>query len=101
MKIQLGVLLAVPALMLAFSVQAHSEKEHMKTAENPDCAAMSTMDHSKMDMNDPVLMAMMQQCMSSMQHGSVEAGSASHGHDSAEAENASHGHGQQMKAPSQ
>jgi hypothetical protein len=98
---QLSVLVAVPALMLAFSAQAHSEKEHMKTAENPDCAAMSTMDHSKMDMNDPVLMAMMQQCMSSMQHGSVEAESAPHGHDSAEADSAPHGHGEQMKAPSQ
>jgi len=98
---QLSVLVAIPALMLAFSVQAHGEKEHMKTAENPDCAAMSTMDHSKMDMSDPVLMAMMQQCMSSMQHGSAEAENAPHGNDSAGAESAPHGDGKQMKTPSQ
>ncbi|MFT6914242.1 MAG: hypothetical protein ACJAWL_000530 [Motiliproteus sp.] len=97
-KVLLGLSVAVPALMLAFSAQAHSEKEHMKTAEDPDCAAMSTMDHGDMDMNDPVVMAMMQQCMSDMQHGSAEAEeteeveNASHGHSSAEAENASHGH---------
>ncbi|MFT6914223.1 MAG: hypothetical protein ACJAWL_000511 [Motiliproteus sp.] len=97
----LALSVAVPALMLAFSAQAHSEKEHMKTAENPDCTAMSTMDQGDMDMNDPVVMAMMQQCMSdmsSMKHGSAEeteteeSESASHGHSSAEAENASHGH---------
>lgn len=79
-KKQLGLLLAVPGLMLAISAQAHSDKEHMKTAENPDCAAMSTMDHSKMDMKDPVVMAMMQQCMSDMQHGSKAAERKSHGH---------------------
>lgn len=94
---QLSALVAVPALMLSFSALAHGEKEHMKTAESPDCAAMSTMDHSKMDMNDPIVMAMMQQCMSTMQHGTAE----TEGHDSAEADSASHGDGQQMKAPSQ
>ncbi|MEH6650338.1 MAG: hypothetical protein V7707_09965 [Motiliproteus sp.] len=95
MKKQFSVLIAVPALMLAFSVQAHSEKDHMKTAENPDCATLSAMDHSKMDMNDPVVMAMMQQCMSAMQDGSVESGDASsHGHDSDDA--SSHGHSEQM-----
>ncbi|WP_206441557.1 hypothetical protein [Amphritea opalescens] len=92
MKKQLSVLIAAPALMLAFAAQAHSEKEHMKTAENPDCAAMSTMDHSKMDMNDPVLMAMMQQCMSTMQHEPVKAESASHGHDGQMTEEGKPGH---------
>lgn len=85
---QLGVLLAVPGLMLAFSAQAHSEKEHMEKAENPDCAAMSGMDHSKMDMNDPVVMAIMQQCMSAKQHGVEETESMPHGSSS--------GHGEQM-----
>ncbi len=99
MKKQLSILVAVPALMLAFSAQAHSEKEHMKTAENPDCAAMSTMDHSKMDMNDPVLMAMMQQCMSAMQSKSTESGSASHGHGEQMTGERKPGHHEQ--APSQ
>ena len=100
-KQQCGVLLAVPALMLAFFVQAHSEKEHMKTAENPDCAAMSTMDHSKMDMNDPVVMAMMQQCMSTMQHGSAEAESHAHNDSHDEHMTGAGKSGDQMQAPSQ
>ena len=88
-KKQLGVLFAVPALMLAFSAQGHSEKEHMEKAESPDCAAMSKMDHSKMDMSDPVVMAMMQQCMSAMKNGTAEAENAPHAH--------SNSHGEQMR----
>ncbi|WP_028469931.1 hypothetical protein [Neptunomonas japonica] len=80
MKKKFSVLVAVPALILAFSAQAHDEKEHMKTAESPDCAAMSGMDHSKMDMNDPVVMAMMTQCMSTVEHGEEESDAASHAH---------------------
>ena len=102
-KKQCSVLLAVPALMLAFSAQAHSEKEHMEKAENPDCAAMSTMDHSKMDMNDPVVMAMMQQCMSSMPHGSEEGEIAPHGHGNSHGDHMSGAGkaGDHMQAPSQ
>lgn len=102
-KKQCVVLLAVPALMLALSVQAHSEKEHMEKAENPDCAAMSAMDHSKMDMNDSVVMAMMQQCMSAMSHGSEEAESAAHGHGSSHDEHMTGmgKTGDHMQAPSQ
>ena len=42
-------LIALTTLAIAFSVQAHDPKEHMKDAEKPDCAAMKNMDHSKMD----------------------------------------------------
>lgn len=56
---------------LASAAQAHDPKEHMKDAEKPNCAAMKDMDHSKMDMNDPVTQAMMKQCMESM-HGDDE-----------------------------
>jgi hypothetical protein len=80
MKNKFSVLVAVPALILAFSAQAHDEKEHMKTAESPDCAAMSGMDHSKMDMSAPVVMAMMTQCMSTMKHGSEESDVTPHAH---------------------
>ena len=45
---------------------AHDPAEHAKeaAAKNaaPDCAAMNDMDHSKMDMNDPVMKAMMAKC---------------------------------------
>jgi hypothetical protein len=38
------------------------------------------MDHSKMDMSDPVVMAMMTQCMSTMKHGSEESDVTPHAH---------------------
>ncbi len=55
---------ATTLLILAVSVQAHSPEMHKKDkAEKPDCEALNNMDHSKMDMNDPVMQAMMKQCM--------------------------------------
>jgi hypothetical protein len=65
-------IIAFAALGVAFSVQAHDPKEHMKDAENPNCATMKNMDHSKMDMNDPVMQAMMKQCMNDMHHNEAE-----------------------------
>ena len=59
----LSYFVALPALLLALSAQAHDPKEHMKEAQAPDCAAMKDMDHSKMDMKDPVMQAMMKKCM--------------------------------------
>jgi len=58
--------IALVVLGAAFSAQAHDPKEHMKNAEKPDCAAMKDMDHSKMDMKDPVVQAMMKKCMKAM-----------------------------------
>ncbi len=57
---------ALPAILLALSAHAHEPREHMKEAQVPDCAAMKDMDHSKMDMKDPVMQAMMQKCMKAM-----------------------------------
>lgn len=59
----LSYFVALPALLLALSAQAHDPKEHMMEAQAPDCAAMKDMDHSKIDMKDPVMQAMMQKCM--------------------------------------
>lgn len=59
-------LAAVAALFVAFSAQAHDPKEHMKDAQNPDCAAMANMDHGHMKKDDPVMQAMMQKCMKEM-----------------------------------
>lgn len=80
---------ALSAMLLALSAQAHDPKEHMKEAQAPDCAAMKDIDHSKMDMKDPLMQAMMQKCMKPVQmdeEGSHEAhgnqGHAGHGnHD--------------------
>jgi hypothetical protein len=82
-------IIAFAALGVAFSVQAHDPKEHMKDAENPNCAAMKNMDHSKMDMKDPVMQAMMKPCMHDMQQNDSEkdkfqAGDQDNGKNSAE-----------------
>lgn len=60
----LAYFFTLSALLLALSAQAHEPKEHMNEA--PDCAAMKDMDHSKMDMKDPVMQAIMQRCMKAM-----------------------------------
>ena len=67
-------IIAIAALGIAFSAQAHDPKEHMTDAEKPDCTAMKNMDHSEMDMNDPVMQAMMQQCMKDMHQDNQASG---------------------------
>lgn len=59
---------ALPALMLALSAHAHSPDKHMKEAQAsaPDCSMMEDMDHSKMNMDDPLTQAMMKKCMKAM-----------------------------------
>ena len=71
--------LGVPALLVTGSAYAHDPAEHMKDNEGkgPDCAAMKNMDHSKMDMDDPVMQAMMQKCMKQM-HGEQSQGDDDH-----------------------
>ncbi|MAS36268.1 MAG: hypothetical protein CL610_19850 [Anaerolineaceae bacterium] len=68
----LSPILLLAALGVAFSAQAHDPKEHMKDAESPNCAAMKDMDHSKMDMNDPVMQAMVKQCVKDSQKGNTD-----------------------------
>lgn len=57
--------LSIAASLMAFAslATAHDPAEHAKEAAaakaGPDCAAM---DHSKMDMNDPVAKALMAKC---------------------------------------
>lgn len=76
---------ALPVLVIALSVQAHDPKEHRQDAEKPDCKAMKDMDHSKMDMDmdDPVMKAMMQKCMKDGDDGEEDShtpSSATDGH---------------------
>lgn len=52
--------IVIPAITLSISATAHDPKLHVKKAEKADC---SKMDHSKMDMKDPVAIAMMKKCM--------------------------------------
>lgn len=93
--------LGATALFLSVSAYAHDPKEHMKEAQSPDCAAMAEMDHEKMDMNDPVMAAMMKQCMASGAHGEVAASGDAHAeHGVAAANTDSHEeHSHEMAAP--
>ncbi len=53
-------LVLIPTITLSMAATAHDPSMHVKKAEKADC---SKMDHSKMDMKDPVAIAMMKKCM--------------------------------------
>ncbi|MFT7006961.1 MAG: hypothetical protein ACJAXJ_001473 [Colwellia sp.] len=53
-------LVLIPAIFLSMAANAHDPSMHVKKAGKADC---SKMDHSKMDMKDPVAIAMMKKCM--------------------------------------
>ncbi|TVZ37448.1 hypothetical protein P886_1789 [Alteromonadaceae bacterium 2753L.S.0a.02] len=65
-KILAGI--AATTLIIAVSAQAHDQGEHTPGAPTPNCEKMKTMDHSKMDMDDAVMQAMMKQCAAVEQH---------------------------------
>lgn len=62
-------LLAAALFTFAQGTFAHDPAEHAKEAEaakvGPNCEAMKSMDHSKMDPNNPVMKAMMAKCAGS------------------------------------
>lgn len=68
MKCKSLLWLAILPALVTLRVQAHDPAEHVKGEEKPDCSAMAGMDHSKMDMDDPVTQAMMHKCMEEMHH---------------------------------
>ena len=53
-------LVLIPIITLSMSATAHDPKFHKKTPEKADC---SKIDFSKMDMKDPVTIAMMKKCL--------------------------------------
>lgn len=53
-------LASVVGIGLISNAYAHDPKMHVKKAEKAKC---SNMDHSKMDMKNPVVIAMMKKCM--------------------------------------
>ena len=88
------------ALLISVNTHAHEASEHMKDAQSPDCAAMAEMDHEKMDMNDPVMAAMMKQCMAADAHGEVAASGDAHAeHNAAAANTESHAEHSDAAAP--
>ena len=61
---QFNTLLFLAGIFFMGSIQAHDPSAHTNKMEKPRCEAMQNMDHSKMDANDPVMIAMMKKCMS-------------------------------------
>ena len=80
-KIHLRFVTACLALFLAGAAYAHDPSEHAHEQEAPNCAAMKDMKH--MDMDDPVMIAMMRQCEDHHEdkHGHEEGGKAHGGHE--------------------
>lgn len=72
-NIQVTICLLLVNVFFIANTQAHAPSEHAAKMVKPKCAAVENMDKSKMDANDPVMMAMMKKCMSK---------AASEGHDS-------------------
>jgi uncharacterized protein involved in copper resistance len=75
-KVSKIALVLIPAITLSMTATAHDPSMHVKKAEKADC---SKMDHSKMDMKDPVAIAMMKKCMKQaekskgkMDHGKMD-----------------------------
>lgn len=90
----LSYFVALPALLIALSAQAYDPEENRKEAQAPNCAAMKDMDHSKMNMKDPVMQAMMQECMKAM-HGDEN------GTHEGDADHSKHGEKVGVKQPTQ
>ena len=68
------IIFAMVFSVVAVNTFAHDPSLHKKEgAEKPNCAAIEDMGQSKKDMNDPVMQAMLKQCMDG-QHGSDHPG---------------------------
>lgn len=67
-NVMLGLTLVIASTVIMAPAFAHDPAEHAKTAEAPDCESMKSMDHSKMDINDPVMLAMMKKCSNMQKH---------------------------------
>ncbi len=77
-------LATLPALLLVLSVQAHEPSEHMEGDEKPKCSEMKDMDHSEMDMDDPVMQAMMKKCKHHMDKNDDGSKESQHKHSESE-----------------
>ncbi|MBH0071180.1 hypothetical protein I6E78_04065 [Pseudoalteromonas sp. NZS127] len=53
-------LVLIPTITLSTSALAHNPSMHVKKAKKADCTKVN---HSKMDMKDPVAIAIMKKCM--------------------------------------
>ena len=86
MKNTIRIALTVVSFAFAQGAFAHDPAEHAREAaeakKGADCAAMKKMDMSKMDVNDPIMKAMMTKCA---QHSEGQHEHAGHSHADAPA----------------
>lgn len=68
MKSLVQGLLLIAAVSVFGQATAHDPSQHTAKSEKPDCAAFAKMDHSKMDPQDPVMLAMMKKCKDALEH---------------------------------
>lgn len=61
-KVHIKTAVIVIGMWVTASASAHDPSEHTSQSEKPKCEAMENMDQSKMDVNDPVMQAMMKKC---------------------------------------
>ncbi len=81
MKTFLTLAFSVAVAVAASPAMAHDPSKHQEQgAAAPDCSSMKNMDMSKMDMNDPVMKAMHDKCMSHMNGDAHGGDAASHDH---------------------
>ena len=59
-KVSKIALVLIPAITLSMAATAHDPKFHTKKTVKADC---SKMDHTKVNMKDPVAIAMMKKCL--------------------------------------
>ena len=65
-KAQIAIYVVLAGLFAAGFTHAHDPSLHKEKMEKPKCEAIKNIDHSKMDENDPVMLAMMKKCKSAM-----------------------------------
>lgn len=83
---------AIAGILIVSSAQAHNPSEHTNRMEKPKCEAMKNMDHSEMDPNDPVMIAMMKKCMGKQHSQSDQGARSSHNHKQRKMDQSKGGH---------
>lgn len=70
---QLLMTVLTSALLLTSTAYAHDASKHKKKdAEKPKCELMKNMSQSEADKNDPVMQAMMKQCMAANEQHTMD-----------------------------
>ena len=76
MKNHLSIALSLALAVLSCPTLAHDASTHEpKDAAAPDCSSLKTMDASKVDMSDPLMKALYDQCKNNLPQDAM------HGHD--------------------